>query len=163
MERRCYAETWAFYQYWSRKRARPDGSMRVMPSRRDIDPIEMKRWLPYLQLIDVFYDAGIPVTRRLVYRLVGEAEVTVRGYNPTGRLVSDAAIGKDLADPMGNYNIVIDERRPLYDWSKIPHPSGFLVSQECVLLPLSDDDDVVNMVITFGRVVSSVDPRPTTR
>ncbi|MBK8161022.1 MAG: PAS domain-containing protein [Rhodospirillaceae bacterium] len=154
MARRCAPETLGFYRYWDSKRRNPDGSPRRMPRRSDIDPLEMKRWLPFLQLIEVH---DHPDGRSLVYRLVGQAEVAVRGYNPTGRTIAECAIGKESSDPMGNYNLVIDGRTPVYDWSRIPHPAGFLVSQECILLPLSDDDASVNMVITFGKIVSTLD------
>lgn len=172
MAERCFPETLGFYKYWDSKRLNPDGTKRLMPPRSAIDPLEMKRWLPFLQLIEVHEGhpgissspgiGGSPPGRSLVYRLVGESEVAVRGYNPTGRTVAECAIGKDSSDPLGNYNLVIDGRAPVYDWSKIPHPKGFdgggfLVSQECILLPLSDDDIHVNMVITFGRVLSSLD------
>ncbi len=71
------------------KRLRSDGSRRRMPSRRDIDPIEMKPWLANIQLIDVSHNP-----RRMVYRLVGEIDVSFRGYNPTGRSRSrNACIG----------------------------------------------------------------------
>ena len=154
MARRCYPETLGFYRYWDSKRLNPDGSRRHMPGRSQIDPLEMKRWLPYLQLIEVH---ELPTGRSLVYRLVGQSEVAVHGYNPTGRTVAECAIGKESSDPLGNYNLVIDGRTPVYDWSKIPHPAGFLVSQECILLPLSEDDARVNMVITFGKIVSTLD------
>nr|WP_298686572.1 hypothetical protein [uncultured Dongia sp.] len=162
MARRCYPDTLGFYRYWDSKRVNPDGSRRRMPPRSAIDPLEMKRWLPFLQLIEVHEGVGDPPQRSLVYRLVGQSEVAVRGFNPTGRTVADCAIGKESSDPMGNYNLVIDGRTPVYDWSKIPHPSGFdgggfLASQECILLPLSDDDDHVNMVITYGKVLSSLE------
>jgi hypothetical protein len=42
--------TKAIYQYWEAKR-----KGRSMPSRLDIDPIEMKVWLPGIQLIDVYH------------------------------------------------------------------------------------------------------------
>jgi hypothetical protein len=162
MARRCFPETLAFYRYWDSKRASATGAPRRMPMRRDIEPLEMKRWLPCLQLLDVLPDTSLPLAQRLVYRLVGEQEIAVRGYNPTGRHVADAAIGPESSDPTGNYRIVVEEGLPVYDWSKIPHPKGFLVSQECILLPLSEDDQVVSHVITYGKVLSILEqaPRP---
>ena len=121
-----------------------------------VGELKMKGWLPCIQLIDVHENP-----RRLVYRLVGESEVRVRGYNPTGRSVAETAIGQGTSDPLGNYAIVINEKKPVYDFSKINHShgpqgSGYLVSQECVLLPLSDDGEHVNMVVTYGKVISSL-------
>ena len=167
MARRCYPDTLAFYRYWDAKRAAAaggnlnrsdDGSLRRrMPARGDIDPLEMKRWLPCLQLLDVLPDTSLPLSARLIYRLVGAQEIEVRGYNPKGRSVEDCAIGKESSDPAGNYRIVVEERTPVYDWSKIPHPKGFLVTQECVLLPLDPDDATVSHVITYGKVLSTLD------
>lgn len=167
MARRCYPETLGFFRYWDSKRQVIGGTPRLMPARRDIEPLEMKRWLPFLQLLDVSPDTNLPIAQRLTYRLVGESEIKVRGYNPTGRTVADCAIGKDSSDPFGNYRLVVEGRTPVYDWSKIPHPQGFdaggsLVSQECILLPLSDDDVVVDRVITFGKVLSSLVTKPKT-
>lgn len=165
MARRCYPDTLGFYRYWDSKRARADGTRRVMPARADIEPLEMKRWLPFLQLLDVLPDASLPIGERLIYRLVGESEIKVRGYNPTGRSVAACAIGKESSDPFGNYRLVVEERTPVYDWSKIPHPQGFdgggfLVSQECILLPLGEDDTRVTRVITYGKVLSSLTTKP---
>jgi hypothetical protein len=157
MAQRCFPETLAFYRYWDSKRALGPGAIRRMPMRREIEPLEMKRWLPCLQLLDVLPDNSLPLAKRLIYRLVGEQEIAVRGYNPTGRSVEECAIGKESSDPAGNYRIVVEQGLPVYDWSKIPHPKGFLVSQECVLLPLSDDDLTVSHVITYGKVLSTLD------
>lgn len=157
MAQRCFPETLAFYRYWDSKRVLMPGAPRRMPMRRDIEPLEMKRWLPCLQLLDVLPDTSLPLARRLIYRLVGEQEIAVRGYNPTGRSVEECAIGKESSDPTGNYGIVVEQGTPVYDWSRIPHPKGFLVSQECVLLPLSDDDHRVSHVITYGKVLSTLE------
>lgn len=147
MRRRCRPITWAFYSYWDGKRQRPDGTCRQMPSRADIDPAEMVPWLPHVQLIDVFHNP-----RRLVYRLVGETDVSFRGYNPTGRTVEEGMIGRSAEETLKNYALVIDQHLPVYDWAEYVSRSGYLRSQEGLLLPLSDDDKTVNMVITFAQV-----------
>ncbi|WP_374369702.1 PAS domain-containing protein [Dongia sp.] len=147
MRRRCRPITWAFYSYWDSKRLRPDGTRRQMPSRADIDPTEMVPWLPHIQLIDVFHNP-----RRLVYRLVGETDVSFRGYNPTGRTVEEGMIGRSAEETLRNYELVIDQHLPVYDWAEYVSRSGYLRSQEGLLLPLSDDDKTVNMVLTFAQV-----------
>lgn len=152
MRRRCRPVTWAFYSYWDRKRLRPDGTRAAMPSRADLDPIEMRPWLGHLQLIDVFHNP-----RRMVYRLVGETDVAFRGYNPTGRNVEEGLVGRSAADTLQNYALVIDRHLPVFDWAEYVSQSGFMRSQECLLLPLSDDGKIVNMVITFALV--DVKPR----
>ena len=62
--------------YWIDKR----GS-RLLPSRRDIDPVEIPpKILPHLQIIDVV-DGGA----RFRYRLIGTATVDAYGEDFTGR------------------------------------------------------------------------------
>lgn len=157
MARRAKPDTLAFYQYWDSKRLNADGTRRHMPRRADIDPIDIRSFLPFIQLLDVIPDPAHPQGRRLVYRLVGEMEIKVRGYNPTGRTVEEAAISPDISDPLGNYSIVVDQRLPVYDWSNIPHPGGYLLSQESLLLPLSDDaGEAVTHVLTYGKVISTL-------
>ena len=147
MRRRCRPATWAFYSYWDGKKQRPDGSKVEIPARADLDPVEMRPWLTHLQLIDVFQNP-----RRLVYRLVGETDVAFRGYNPVGRNVEEGLVGRSAEDPMQNYALVIDQRLPVYDWAEYMSASGYARSQECLLLPLADDGENVNMVITFALV-----------
>ncbi|HEX9464233.1 MAG TPA: PAS domain-containing protein [Alphaproteobacteria bacterium] len=68
----------ALYDYWDGKRcARP------MPTRADLDPLEMRAWLGNLVLIDVTPD------RRFVYRLYGTVFVDSFGIDMTGRSVDD--------------------------------------------------------------------------
>lgn len=134
--------TQRFYQYWEAKRG-----IRKMPSRADIDPYEMKSWLAAMQLVDVFHDP-----RRLVYRLVGQVDVDFRGYNPTGRTVKECCVGQSKAETLTNYDIVISQHKFVYDFADYVSTSGLIRSQECILLPLSDDDRIVNMVMTFAEV-----------
>lgn len=151
MRRQCRPATWAFYQYWDSKRLRPDGTLRAMPARSDLDPVEMKPWLPHIQLIDVLPpEGGQP--RRMIYRLVGETDVAFRGYNPTGRSVEEGLVGFSAEETLRNYELVIDHHLPVYDRAEYVSRSGYHRSQEGLLLPLSDDDRTVNMVITFAQV-----------
>jgi len=118
-----------------------------MPSRRDIDPVEMKPWLAGIQLVDVHHNP-----RKLVYRLVGQVDVDFRGYNPTGRTVEECAVGQNLLESLRNYEIVITQRCFVYDYADYVSASGLVRSQECILLPLSENGTEVNMVMTYAEV-----------
>jgi hypothetical protein len=142
MQRRATPETKAFYAYWDSKRRG-----RRMPGRPDLDPIEMREWLPGIQLIDVFEDP-----RRLVYRLVGEVEVEMRGFNHAGHTVEDSFFAVSKEEALRNYSLTIDGQQMVYDWAAYATRSGFQVTQETIFLPLSEDDTRVNMVITFTVV-----------
>ncbi len=76
----CHPDVRLVLDYWQQKCAG-----RLMPSRADIDPSELRRFLPHITLVDVVADE-----RRFVYRLVGTSEVELRGYDPTGRPVAEA-------------------------------------------------------------------------
>lgn len=142
MRLRATADTRAFFAYWDSKR-----QGRKMPARRDLDPIEMKNWLPGIQLIDVFENP-----RKLVYRLVGQVEVEMRGFNHAGHEVANAFFAVSKEEALRNYNLTIDGGWMVYDWARYAAAGGFQVSQETIFLPLSEDGHRVNMVITFTVV-----------
>src|SRR5262245_2454510 len=68
----------ALYDYWEGKRAG-----RAMPTRADIDPLEMRAWLGNLLLIDVCGEG------RFTYRLYGTGFVQSFGRDMTGRSVDE--------------------------------------------------------------------------
>jgi hypothetical protein len=136
---RCSPATAAFYRYWDgARRGRP------MPARADLDPLEMKPWLPGLILVDVKRNPF-----RLVYRLVGERSVEVRGFSPTGKTVEEGFHGTVLAEVLENYRLVVEEKKLVYDWDSLPSASGLLCNAGVLLLPLSSDGDTVDMVVAY--------------
>jgi hypothetical protein len=139
---RCSPRVASFYRYWDGKR-----NGRAMPSRADLDPIEMKQWLPGITLIEVFHNP-----RRLVYRLIGTRTMELRGRDVTGMTVEEGFIGSSLADVLENYRLVIEEKKLVYDWDALPSPDGWLREPEGLLLPLSSDGENVDMVIIFAEV-----------
>lgn len=148
----CKAETVALYDYWCRKRGN-----RAMPTRADIDPAEMPaRLLPCLCLVDVVGDA-----RRYVYRLVGTADVQVRGYDPTGKPVAEAFYGPDVSNALACYDTVVSTRAPLLDTEPFVATNGRYATEETLFLPLSDDGTTVNKIIVFSPFRDVLDPSAT--
>ncbi|MDY0870358.1 PAS domain-containing protein [Dongia rigui] len=134
-----------FYNYWNEKRGN-----RPMPSRADLDPIDMKRWLPGIIIVDVLENP-----RRLVYRLVGSRSVALRQADVTGKTVVEAYHGTSLGDVLENYRLVIDEHRVVYDAEQKPSGSGLLKDSETLLLPLSSDGTKVDKVIVYIEVANT--------
>jgi hypothetical protein len=128
-----------FYQYWDSKRRG-----RLMPSRADIDPIEMPRFLPGIVLIDVVADA-----RRYVYRLVGTREVAMRGKDPTGRSMIEGFFGPSLEETIAMPDRVVTARAPLFFQRKFIAPDRRSGDEEVVLLPLSADGETVSMILAY--------------
>lgn len=140
----CSPSLAGFYGYWDEKRGD-----RAMPSRADLDPIEMKRWLPGIIIVDVLENP-----RRLVYRLVGSRSVALRQADVTGKTVAEAYHGTSLGDVLENYRLVIDEHRVVYDAEQKPSGSGLLKDSETLLLPLSSDGIKVDKVIIYLEVAN---------
>ncbi len=136
---RCSRRVTSFYQYWDGKR-----QGREMPARADIDPLEMREWLPGIILVDVFHNP-----RRLVYRLVGSRSVELRQADVTGKCVEDGYHGPTLEGVMENYRLVVDERKLVYDYDGTASRSGLMKTSETLMLPLSSDGALIDMVIVY--------------
>jgi hypothetical protein len=145
----CRPETVAFYEYWLRKCGE-----RRMPRRADIDPAEiLPRLLPCISIVDVVDDE-----RRYVYRLVGTAEVQVRGYDPTGKSVIEAFFGPSLDDALGCYDRVVTTKAPVLDPVPYTATTGRYSTEETMFLPLSEDGVNVNKVLVFFAFLDVLDP-----
>jgi hypothetical protein len=138
----CHESVRALYRYWHSKR-----NGRLMPSRRDIDPLEMKPWLAHLMLVDV-----LPTEPRYVYRLVGTGEVAQRRYDPTGRPVSEAFFSGTAEETLSCYDAVVKSRQPFFLNAPYSTPFGKLAHDDIIFLPLSDDDEIVNMILVFTHM-----------
>ena len=136
------------YTYWDAKRQN-----KLMPSRYDIDPVEIPPLLPYVILIDV---AREPVDFR--YRLIGtQACVILRG-DFTGQFFSKVpGNGKESALWQA-CDAVVGSKAPMYWQIPCVGPERSLHNYENVLLPLSNDGANVTMifkVISFDRQPSA--------
>ena len=138
----CHASLRALYGYWNAKR----GS-RLMPTRGDIDPVDLKSLLPLMILIDV-----VPDLRRYVYRLVGTHEVEMRGGDPTGKAVDEAYYGESAESTMSYLDRVVHTQQPVL-YRGIYQPLSTRTQREDVLfLPLSRDGQSVTMIMILGHV-----------
>ncbi|HET6159545.1 MAG TPA: PAS domain-containing protein [Dongiaceae bacterium] len=133
----------AFYAYWDSKRRG-----RRMPARADIDPVEIVPLLPGIMLVDAVADA-----RRFVYRLVGTREVAMRGRDPTGRSVGEGFYGASAEASMASYQDVATRRAVRLERREFTTPDGRYGREQVILLPLSDDDARVNMIIVYTHHV----------
>jgi len=137
----CHESVRNFYNYWSAKKGD-----RAMPRRADIDPVEVKKFLPMMMLIDVTSDE-----RRFVYRLVGTAEVAERGHDPTGKPVRDASFGGPPEEALSYYEYVVRNRAPFCYRGDYSAPDGRLETDDILYLPLSDDGANVNMILVYSH------------
>ncbi len=136
----CDAKIREFYEFYCSKK-----QGRKMPCRQDFDPMEMKEFLPSLTLVDVDQVNG-----EFSYRLVGTKEVEIRGNDPTGKTVKEAFYGALLEEVEENYNYVCDSRSFIYDHTNESEDQDQVLYDETLFLPLSRDDDKVNIVLLFS-------------
>lgn len=137
--------------YWARVRRE-----RRCPVRSDIDPIEIPHLLPHLAITEIVEDRSTGRKFRIRYRLAGTQIEQHFGCSLTNRYLDDLIQGPfiDFIDSL--YSELIRSRLPHYS------ESTFGISSEAdslrakrLLLPLSDDQQRVNMVL--GGVIFSND------
>jgi hypothetical protein len=135
----CHDDIKVVLAYWRGKCAG-----RLMPARTDINPDEIRRFLPYITLVDVVADA-----RHYVYRLVGTKEVDLRGRDPTGKSIAEAFFGQSLQNVTAKYDTVCKSRAPFHEWDDFQVVDRY-VGEENLFLPLSDDGETVNKILVFS-------------
>lgn len=120
-------------EYLTRKR----GARRIA-SRNDIDPVEIREFLPYVVLVDIQAD---PL--RVFYRLVGTRIVEFYGeFTGTWmheRRISDAY--RAIAE--GIYRTLIETKSPIFGITEMRTRYDAVVSYEWGYFPLSNDDETV--------------------
>ena len=136
------------YAYWDAKRKN-----KLMPSRADIDPVEIPQLLPYVILIDVVRE---PFDFR--YRLIGTRARDIMRRDFTGLFFSEIpGKGKESTLWCG-CDAVVSSKAPMSWQTPYVGPEHFLRNCENVLLPLSNDGANVTMifkVISFERQPSA--------
>jgi len=126
------------FAYWEAK-----CGGRAMPRRADIDPSEITRLLPYLQITE-FVDGGA----RIRYRLVGTAIVTAYGAELTGKYFDEVFAGDRLRVVIDNYRVMCREKRPIFIGSRYVSRKDTELFCYRLLMPLSNDGTTINQVIT---------------
>ena len=117
-----------------------------MPSRADIDPLEMRQWLPRLTLVDVGPDG-----QHFTYRLVGTQMVDLLGINPTGRRSRRPGRTKWPTRVVEGYRAVVETRKPVFcqqiNWlAGDQRPTAWAMR-----LPLSSNGEDVDMILGLSK------------
>lgn len=129
----------ALYEYWA-ARCR-DGRL---PSREDVDPIEIPDLLPSLFLVDVVREGG---DLRFRYRLVGTRNVERFGVDNTGRWL-DELYGKDYFKFVGSeYQDTTIQGKPTWARMTAGYADRPHVVYERLMCPLAADGRTVDMLM----------------
>jgi hypothetical protein len=133
----CASEiTREFLNYWTSKLAG-----REMPSRADIDPLEITSILPHTGLVAIEEDP-----RRYFWRLVGTHITTATGRDHTGRYFDELYPPMLLKDISSLYARVVEQRFPIRHYGVTTFAEKNHLKYESLLMPLSSDGTRVEMV-----------------
>jgi hypothetical protein len=137
------------YSYWCAKAAG-----RLMPSRADLDPIDIVKLLPDVMLVDRLDDG------RYRYRLIGTENANAHGLNATGRFLDEVLPGPAYAKHvLGLYDECVANRRALYSECLFFPPARQEPERhtKVLFMPLSADGETVNMIFVI-QVFFYIDP-----
>jgi hypothetical protein len=130
----------AFFDYWRSKA--PPG---LLPGRQHIDPLEMKRFLPYILLLDVVREAG---RYRFRYRLIGTHVIELHGFSKVGDFVENYANPAHYERMFyPEMTSVIEQHRPHFAIRKSPVNQENFTGYHRLKLPLAGDGKTVDMII----------------
>ena len=133
------------YKYWLEKK----GTKHV-PSRSDLDPIDIPSLLPNIFLFDVMWD---PLDYRM--RLVGTRLVQVMERDCTGMHFDEIYQGERALKVREDYDRVAMKFEPVYSEIRAGWMNRNYLTYYRLMLPLSDDGLRVNMMLgltTFTTV-----------
>jgi hypothetical protein len=142
------------YDYWSGKRCG-----RVMPTREDIDPVDIPRLLPNLMLLEVH--AAQPAAEtgpyRFRFRLAGTAICQIAGVDLTGRWLDEMFYpGRYTEYLIGLNSEVVERRRASYTRTELLMGGGhYTRTTTRVICPLGRDDAAVSMILA-GQMFDSL-------
>lgn len=117
-----------------------------MPARADMDPLSMPRQLlPNIFLLEVQH-----APQRFRFRLMGTAVAEMLGEDWTGKYVDE--LPKTNQQVTGQYVETVQRREPTEfrnEYSKFDPSVGRIrmMHYRRLLLPMSEDDEVVNMLL----------------
>ncbi len=144
------------YDYWEGKRRG-----RAMPARADLDPIEMKGFLPHIVLTDVLRDSAPVLPLDFRYRLMGTAVDSHMSRRFTGLRLSELPAQRAGSQMWQNFSEVVELQQPRFHRVPYVGPQKDFLSLIDLVLPLSDDGCRVTMLISLVDFIPrEINPPP---
>ena len=128
--------------YWHRKRG-----TRSFPRRADIDALDLGFMLPRIALTEVHETEVHEDPRRYRLRIVGSWWATLVGFESTGMWLNDWPHANQRKLTVDTYEEIVAARRPLCA-VRDAWVDDKMLSYQILLLPLSEDDTRISMIVT---------------
>jgi hypothetical protein len=112
-----------------------------MPSRAQLDPVEMRSFLRKILIIDIMENGDF------VYRLCGTEITEGNRQDLTGRRADEASLGASAPHFLDAYRRTIAARAPIFLVGRMWWQNRGYVSFEQVMLPLSSDGAEVDKLL----------------
>lgn len=141
-----FREQRQIYDYWQ-----SCAGLRQMPSRKDIDPCSMRKYLPQISLIDI--GDGMKSAK---VRLAGSRLRDVYGFELTGKCLGDLEWGEKRPYWQAVYRDILKKGAPQGGSISGPLCRREHVKLFWLRLPLSQDGESVNMILCHDIAVSGV-------
>lgn len=144
------------YDYWDSKRGD-----RAMPARADLDPVEMKAFLPHIVLTDVLHNSAPDLPLDFRYRLMGTTVDAHMSRRFTGLRLSELPAQQQGSQIWQNFSDVVEARQPRLHRVPYVGPHKDFLSLIDLVLPLSDDGRSVTMLVSLVDFIPrEVNPPP---
>jgi len=136
----------ALWRYWESKRGH-----RRMPLRREIDPCEIPRLLPHLQLVEMVEGRGFR------YRLTGTAIADGYGFDATGKFTHEVLPPARHAVASRHYVLVSETGRPLFARNRYLKGNSITIIISRIILPLATDGTGARILL-LGQTFAAAFP-----
>ncbi|HVO17046.1 MAG TPA: PAS domain-containing protein [Alphaproteobacteria bacterium] len=133
--------TRAFYDYWKDRKA---GGQ--LPRWHDFDPVEMRDWLGWINVVEV---AGEGDGCRFRYRVHGDQLSDFLGVEMTGKFADEIPRASVRERAMAGYRVVADKQAPDLVRYVDTHANERLVRVERLTVPVLDGDTM--LLVSFFR------------
>jgi hypothetical protein len=127
------------YDYWNSKRRG-----KLLPGRKDIDPVEIPELLSALILVEVLREES---GRRFRFRIFGTDHVKYFGHDYTGKCLDEFVEPDEVEMVTKIYNQIVDSKEPQYWSSHLRIPGREFIDYERLMAPLAADGRTVDMLI----------------
>lgn len=151
----AHPELRALFRFWKER-----AGDRAAPARKDFDALDLKQWLPHLQMVDVLEDFS-----DVRYRVIGTWIGEFYGKDDTGKTFAEIGLNDQRHQVLSEFltaarsmtpHVIV---RPFYGREEIKE----YVPAERIILPLSEDGLSCDKLLSGIYEIDRYEPSPAFR